>query len=1196
MSINTKLVRMALASVLMAVILPLSAQAQQRTCDIDLKLDNPALKVFTDAFTSQTGVVFSYESKLSDTRLGKVDLHYRNVSLEKVLGEVLSPAGLEFKLSGGMVVLSAKEVPAPKGKSNVISGTVVDMDGNPLPGAGVMIKGTTKGAVTDVNGKWSLEAAKGQTLEVTYFGFKNQQVVVGDLAVINIKLSEDTTLLEEVVVVGYGTQARKTLTTSISKVSGDELADKPVSTVGDAIKGKVAGLRVATANSLSGEAPRFLIRGGSSINMGNDPIYLVDGALRDDLNGINPNDIESMEVLKDAASAGIYGARASNGVILVTTKKGTPSKGPQIVFDVQAGLASPATKWDILGAEDYINFLRPAIATALANDTSHPASTLLNGPNAYGTGNGKANSIYSVQYLDYKQPVPEGYDWMYDPIDPTKVLIFTDTDWQSKWFRSNTFWHKEYVGVNGGNENIKYAASASYLKDNGVVAMSNYDVFTMHGSMSFNITKKLHGGATFDLSNQKKHVPKDNYYQPIGRGLIVAPTAMEKNANGEWNQLGSNVNFHSPDWYETYYSRQNTTNRMSGTFNLKWDIFDFLSATAQYNYYQQNYTGSYYVYGERDGVKNTVEMTRSTTETRTQTTRQTFTAHLNYNQCLNKAHYLSATAGYEYMSQKYLYLTANGTGSVSDDVPVIQSGVNFTASNKEENQVMISYFGRASYDYKHRYIVSGTFRADASSRFAPGNQWGFFPAGSLAWIVSEEPFWNSAKTGMDTFKIRTSLGQTGNNGIGLYDTYGAFGTDVYNGDSILLPSKMQNTGMKWETTTQFDLGVDMGWLKDRFRLVLDYYNKTTDNMLFSISLPDTSPYSSVKANVGSARFYGFEAEIHTVNIQKKNFTWSTDFTYSFNRNKVLSLPEEYAYAEVDEFGKPTGKTAYRIGGYTMTETGYRFGGTAVGEPLGRIYGYKIDHIIQTLADADAALYDANSYGFRVSDGQRVLGRKDAGDYEWCNRYGSARNEKGEEIINSEDMFYLGNVMPHSTGGLNNTFTYKRLSLSIYLDYALGHSIVNGQKTQMLKNTMGDCNSTLGTLVYDTWKYPGDTDAKYARYTPNDSDWGNRNWRANSDFMVEKGDYLCIRDVSLSYDLPEKWLKPAHIKKLSVGVSGNTLYYFTGVTGAVSPETGMGSASGASMYSAVSTNNSSSDDRGNLMPPTRKIIFNLKLTF
>ena len=1010
-------------------------------------------------------------------------------------------------------------------------------------------------------------------------------------------MEEDLKMVDEVVVIGYGTQSRKTLTTSISKIDGDKLYGAPVSTVGDALKGKVAGLRVATNSSLSGEAPRFLIRGGSSINMGNDPIYIVDGALRDDLSGVNPNDIESMEVLKDAASAAIYGARASNGVIIVTTKKGSPSQGPQVVFDVQVGFSAPTKKWDLLSSREQIALVRPAIANIYAKSTGTlAASSWLDGANvAVGTGNTSNRNQFTTRYLEYGGTVPDGYEWMFDPLDNSKVIIFTDTDFQDQWM-SEAFWQKEYIGVNGGSDRMSYAASISYLDDGGVFAMSDYDVFTTHGNASFKITKSLEASTTFDISRQRSSKFVDNYFNAFGRGIMFAPTARGFDEEVGWMSSGGNANAQLASFYEAFYDREAATDRISSTFNLKWRIIDGLTATAQYNYYGNNYRGSYYARGEVDGYPNLISQTRSTTETRTQTVRDTFTAHLAFNRTFADKHTVGATLGYELMSQRYWYLTSNSTGSASDDVPILDSGINFKASNKDEKQALMSLFGRVSYDFAQKYIVSATFRYDGSSKFAKGNQWGFFPAASAAWVISEEPFFEGVRRTMNNLKLRVSYGQTGNNGIGLYDTYGAFATGQYNGHTTFLPSAMQNADMQWESTTQLDVGLDVGFLNDRVRFIFDYYNKKTDNMLFSITMPDTGPYSSVKANVGSARFYGFEAELNAEVIRTKNFSWNLGLTYSYNRNKVLSLPEEYAYDEVDMYGNPTGRKAYRIGGYKMSETGYRFGGTAVGESLGRIYGYKIDHIIQTEAEADAAYYDALSKGHRVSDGQQIPGRKDAGDYEWCNRYGSARDADGREIINAEDMFYLGNVVPHSTGGISNTFRYKRLTLSIYLDYALGHSIYNYMKTRMIQNTIGQSNSAIASYVYDCWKYPGDTNAKYARYFPNDGDYGNANWGRASDFNVEKADYLCLRDVSLYYDLPERWVRKLHMKKLTVGITCNTIAYWTGVTGAINPETGMGATSSSGHYTSVSTANSSSDSRPNIFPPTSKFLFNLKVTF
>lgn len=1060
-----------------------------------------------------------------------------------------------------------------------VSGKVVDASSQPLVGVTVWVDGSvTNGTTTDASGNYQISVRPSETLVYSYIGYSDVKESVGARTQINVTLQEASTKMDEVVVVGYGTQSRRTLSTSIAKVDGDMLFDAPVASAGEALKGKVTGLRVQTANALAGESPRFMIRGGSSINLGNDPIFIVDGMTRDNIDEINPNDIESMEVLKDAASAGIYGARASNGVIIVTTKKGSVSKGPQIIFDAQIGFSSPSRKWDLMNAKEFINWVRPAMAEG------YNGKTLISANNTAASSGNTETSYFTTRYLQDGETVPSGWETMPDPLDPTKTLVFKNTNFQNQWFK-NALWHKEYVGINGGTDKVRYAASVSYMGDDGIVAMSKYKAFTMHGNTSFKITKNLEATTTFDFSRSKKNPLTSNYFNAIGRGIMTAPVARAYNEDGTMMQVGTNVNQELAEFYEHMYDRETANHRFQGSLALKWNIYKGLTANAQYSVLDDNYRGSYYARGEYEGTPNYISQTRSTTETRTEKLRDNFQIYLNYNNTFADKHNLNITAGYDYMMQRYWYLTATGTGSVSDDVPIIDSGTEFTASNKDEKQALISYFGRAQYDYDNRYVFSGTFRADGSSKFAKGNQWGFFPAGSFAWVISEEPFWDVSKTKMNTFKFRMSYGQTGNNGIGLYDTYGAFNTDLYGGHSTMLPSTMQNAGMKWETTTQLDLGLDLGFFNDRLRVVMDYYNKRTDNMLFSITLPDTGTFSSVKANVGSARFYGFEFELHSVNIRKKHFTWTTDFTYTFTRNKVLSLPEEYKYTDIN------GKTAYRIGGYTMTESGYRFGGTAVGEPLGRIYGYKIDHIIQSEAEADAALYDAQSRGFRRSDGKQVTGRKDVGDYEFRNRPGSALLN-GQEQINAEDMYELGNVVPHSTGGIGNTFRYKGLTFHFYFDYAIGHSIYNYMKTRMFQNTLGNCNSNLDKEVYYCWRYPGDTGAKYARFFANDADFGNRNFSRCSDFNVERADYLCLRDVSIMYDLPSKWTSRLGIKKITVGITGNTLYYWTGLTGSISPETGIGTDSGDSMYTSVQMGAANS----NLAPAARKILFNVKVTF
>ena len=1168
------------------------AQTQSRLYDVDISMPGATVSSFTAALTGQTGVLFSYETDIASKSLGSVTIRKKQASLDSILSEAFSGKGISWKVVNRTVVLTAEKQSSDK--SQTVTGRVLDAAGQPLPGAGVLVKGTTRGTTTDMNGRYSIVAAPNQTLEYSFIGYTAQEVPVAGRSVIDVTLSDDVTLLEDVVVVGYGTQSRKTLSTAIAKVDGEKLLDAPVSTVGDALKGKVTGLRIASNNNLPGESPRFLIRGGSSINRSNDPLFLVDGVERG-IDDLNPNDIESIEVLKDAASAAIYGSRASNGVILVTTKKGNSYKQPQVVFDSQVGFTSPARTWKLANATEFLTIIRPA---ALQGPN---APLVLNGANGAGIGNTESTSTYSTRYLAAGEEVPAGYLTMADPVDPSKTIIYTDHDWQSEWYHPS-FYHKQYVGVNGGNKDMKYAASIGYLGDDGMVAMSAFKNFTMHGNTSFNVTKWLTAGTTFDYSNGVKNPMTNDYFTVLGRGIMMSPTHIGKYPDGTFATGGTNKNQQTAEFYETFYDRETQRQKFMGSVNLKAKFTDWLTGVAQYALYDNSYRGSYYTKGEVNGSVNFVSTNRSTSETRTQTQRQNFQAYLTADKSFGK-HRISGTAGYDWSKWHYWYLSASNTGSLSDKVPMLESGGANTAgtmsmSNKDYETALISYFGRLGYNFADRYILSATFRADGSSLFLGENKWGYFPSVSAAWVISEEPFFAPAKDKVNMLKFRASYGQTGNNDIARTDPLGAYAQSTYDTYNVLLPSKMVNSGLRWETTTQLDLGIDLGLFNDRVRIIADYYNKVTKDLIYSITLPDTGQFGSVNSNVGSVRFWGAEFELHTVNVQKRNFSWETDFTYSLSRNVVLSLPDEYKYQLKDMDGNlvtdANGDPVYgwRIGGYT-TASGYRFGGTAVGEPLGRIWGYQVAGILQTEEEAMAAYYDTQSHGYRRSDGQSIQGRKDVGDFEWVNRYGTAKTADGYEQIDAQDMFLLGNVMPHSTGGINNTIHWNRLTFNVYFDYAIGHSIYNYMKTRMVQNTLGYSNSNVDVnLIAGCWRHPGDQNAQWARFFPNDADYGNRNYSRCSSFNVEDASYICLRDASIYYDLPDRWAKAIAMKKISVGVTGNTLWYFTRVSGAISPETGISSDSDSNMYSSVQMGSATS----NIMPAARKVLFNLKLAF
>ena len=1038
-----------------------------------------------------------------------------------------------------------------------------------------MVKGTQTGVSSDVEGNYEIVVpGPGSVLVFNYLGYQPQEIAVGNRTQIDVRLAEDNNVLDDVVVVGYGTQSRRTLTSAVSKVSGADLEGVPVNSIGDALKGKVPGVRVSTANNQPGSDPVFLIRGGSSINQSNAPIIIVDGVRRE-MTGLNTNDIESIEILKDAASAGIYGASASNGVILVTTKKGNRAKGPQITFEAQAAWTSPATKFDLMDARDYVVTMRRAL-----NDC--PGYTygqqVLTGANSAGIGNGDS-SIWTTRYLQEGESVPRGWSSVVDPVDPSKIIVFQDNDQQSQWF-DDAFWQNYYIGVNGGGENIRYAASAGYTDDGGIGMATGFSRFTFHGNTSFKVTRRLTATTTFDYSQIERQMLDGgalNKRNSVIRGLSVPAT------HRDWYDaeagedlagtpaMGPNNTTLPAAYYNYYYSDTGeTTKRSSVNINLEWMIVDGLRAVAQFSNHNRHSRSHFFVKNNPTTGTNI----RPTKEAFTETNRMDFQTYLNWKKTFAEAHNIDVVAGYDYMKDKNNSIDARVQGAASDKIPTLNVGTsnitNYPTSTRTD-EVLISYFGRVNYNFREKYLLSFTMRADGSSKFAAGNRWGYFPAASAGWIVDEEAFWPQNKV-VSSLKLRASYGLTGNNGIGLYDTYGSYNSAYqYNGMSTTTTGEMPNSNLTWESTTQVNAGLDMGLADDRVRVGFDYYDKVTRNLLFDVTLPNTTGYGSVVSNVGKVRFYGVDLAISSVNISRGDFTWTTDFTYNFNMNKVLKLPDN-------------GNVRNRMDGITIGD-GSQFGGIAEGERMGRIYGYKVDHIIETQADADAAMYDASSRGYRRSDRRQIAGRKDIGDYEWVNRAGSTQRD-GRDIINEEDQFLLGYATPHSTGGIGNTFRYRNWSLNIYMDYALGHSIQNEMQMRYFMATMGNCNWNLVNDVKQCWSQPGDK-TKYARFTANDPDWGNRNFSRMSDVFVEKGDYLCIRDISLSYKLPVRWTSRLGMKDVTLTVSGNTLYYWTAVHG-VSPE----AATTGGLYNSASTYATGFSP----YPPARKILFSAKFTF
>ena len=661
--------------------------------DVDLTVKSATLQTFTDAFTKQTGVLFSYESALASMPMGDVSVRESNAPLERILNNVFTKRGFRYKIVDRTVVLTYDRTAEPQRK-NSVTGRVCDAAGSPLVGATVLVKDSTRGTTTGADGTYSVEAEPGAVLLFSYIGYTEREEPVGSRSVIDVTMQEDQSVLEEVVVVGYGTQTRKTVTSAISKMDGKTLESMPVNLVGDGMKGRIAGLQVATTDATPGSAPKFLIRGGSSINNSNDPIVLVDGAVRE-MAGLNPNDIESIEVLKDAASAGIYGSRASNGVILITTKKGAPHKGPQIVFEGQWAYESPATKFDLMNGRDYLLTLRPAIAEGYCGGAD-PLS-ILDGAESAGAGNSAA-SRWTTRYLNPGESLPKGYKWIEDPVNPGKIIVFQDNDQQSQWF-DDAFWQNYYIGVNGGGENIRYAASAGYTDDGGIGMATGFSRFTFHGNTSFKVTRRLTATTTFDYSQIERQMLDGgalNKRNSVIRGLSVPAT------HRDWYDaeagedlagtpaMGPNNTTLPAAYYNYYYSDTGeTTKRSSVNINLEWAIVDGLRAVAQFSNHNRHSRSHFFVKNNPTTGTNI----RPTKEAFTETNRMDFQTYLNWKKTFAEDHNIDVVAGYDYMKDKNNSIDARVQGAASDKIPTLNVGTsnitNYPTSTRTD-EVLIS--------------------------------------------------------------------------------------------------------------------------------------------------------------------------------------------------------------------------------------------------------------------------------------------------------------------------------------------------------------------------------------------------------------------------------------------------------------------------------------------------------------------------
>ncbi|WP_189565322.1 SusC/RagA family TonB-linked outer membrane protein [Persicitalea jodogahamensis] len=1018
-----------------------------------------------------------------------------------------------------------------------ITGTIRASDDNaPLPLATVMVKETVSGVNADERGQYSIQVAEGQSLIFSFVGYESQEVAVGSQSQIDITLTAEANTLNEAVVIGYGTQSRATLTTAVTKLDNKVLENTTFGNAATAMQGTVSGVRVQTVTGQPGASPRVIVRGGASINNPNgaNPLYVVDGVLRSNMDGINPQDIESLQVLKDAASTAIYGARASNGVVIVSLKKGVAGK-PRISYSYSVGFSNLREKYDVLSARDYVYYGRLSVA---AIGEKHPERlSWLNASHGQGIGNDLTNrTAFTTQYLtpenEYK--LNEGWGSIADPLDPSKTIIFADTDWQDVLFRTGVT-HENYLSFAGGTEKATFNAGVGYTTIDGIAINTNYKRFTtnLNGRLKVNDKVSVYGGLNFSRFGDNSVYDENFLFE---RSIATPPTAKYRYEDGSLAP-GVSQSLGNPAYHLSRQKNNNQDNNITLSGGVQWEVAPGLifepSASLFYTVNENNrFQLSYY------NTPTQLIDTRQATGSYAKRNQQQFDATLSYAKSLNDVHNFQIKGGLSYFNRELRSLSAVGRDAATDLIPTLNaSATPVSVSSSASTQAIMGFFGRMTYDYNRKYLFTLNARYDGASNLGEQNKWGFFPGVSAGWNVHNEDFWRD-NLPVSSLKLRASYGVTGNLGnLSDFQAQGQYSVgERYSGLPAVEYTVIANQNLRWEQSKTLDFGFDAGFLQNRLRLIFDYYQRVTENLITTLALPQETGFSSILTNLGSLENKGVELEVATSLVANEGFNWELSFNASHNQNEILKLPEN------DNLNN-------RIGGYEVydpAQDAYVYkGGLQEGQPTGQLYGYKYLGVYATDEAAAAGPRDELVAG---SDK-----RKFGGDVNWL-------DVDNNGVIDSRDRVPVGNIYPKWTGGISSSASYKGFSLYARADYMTGHTIYNYVRANMNGQFVGDVNGT--TDLLRSWLEQGDqTDipryywadqaaqANYWRGDPRNIDNGR-----GSSQNYEKGDYLAIREVTLAYNIPVELFRRVGISNLRVNLTGNNLKYFTKYTG-LAPEDG-----------------------------------------
>jgi TonB-linked SusC/RagA family outer membrane protein len=1040
-----------------------------------------------------------------------------------------------------------------------VSGKVTNAtDGQSLPGVTVAAKGSSVITVTDINGNFTINnlPKSATALAFTSIGFVSETVTIDNRTEYSIALKEDKKLLDEVVVVGYGKQSRALLTTSVSKLDTKTLQSVSLSNPGEALQGTVSGLRVINTTGQPGALPSILLRGGASIDSPGSPLVVVDGVIRS-LSDINPSDIESIQILKDAASTAIYGARANNGVILITTNQGKAGVS-QITYSVKTGINQRRDGYSYLDAQDYLYYNR------LGNKYSGRTLLQTDQSNGYGTA-GSNQKIFDLLKINssnrsqFQSLLKNGYKWMIDSYNNTDTLMFKDHGGQvqAAAFNNNVYTQDHFLSFTGGNDKGKFSSSLGYYTEDGLVVSTKYQRITgtLNGSYMVKKNFEVFGGLNFSESKDPPlWTSEANLFY---RTMSLWPTYNPWDANGNPTS-GNGSSDGNPLYWINKLISSNDTRRSTYNTGFKWELLPSLFLKATANIYYIDYTKEDFnkAYQAQTAANPTTARVAGAEYTKTLTQQHNIT--LDYKKSFGN-HNLSLLVGSEYYDSFTYDLYAQGDKAPTDDIQTLNAITErlSTTSSKTESK-MLSGFGRLNYDYAGKYLFTAVARYDGISKLATKNQWGFFPGVSFGWNAHQEDFFKNSflSNYVNTLKPRISYGVNGNVGnLGDYEVQGGYGTQtLYNGKLGFLNTGIINPNLQWEKSTSLEAGLDVGLFNNRVTLVGDYFSRLTSELLTNLALPGYTGFDSFRTNLGTLRNRGFEIEA-TINVLKlKNgLTWDVTFNASTVKNKIIKLPYN-GVANNRQGGMqvydPNTKQVIWVGGYQE-------GGT-----LGDVYAYKE---IRVFKDQN----DVNTYAGKTYDKIAELLGPTLWNDPTISKTGRKQIEPGDvlwadldhnDTIDSRDRVKVGNVNPKWTGGFSSTLSYKGFSLFARFDYSFGQLIYNDVLARTYGQYQGTFNMT--DLVLDSWT-PTNTNTIYPKFYYADQlakknitreNNAVANLNGNSSLFYEKGDYVALRELTISYQLPKLWVTKVRLSSVRINLTGQNLAYFTKYRG-TSPELG-----------------------------------------